>query len=262
MGRIPGVFCSLLLGLASSAAAQQLPSAAPTHITTPVEIVALTTDQEAQLTAWFAATAKWQEYDEKWRNRPVRDGWGRVVERMPPPDPPAWLTSHCQSIAADRLTGFDAITDQACRLLDDARASVGPSPGASPRNAEAPPKHSSFLTRVHLDGLWTSTATGSRSYGIIGSHVSLVDVGRLQVFGPPGVMLLTVPDETGGRRVTLGYTWGLSLRLADVRLGAPTKNMTLFLNVTKVFLASGAAAGSGTKGFDIVGFSLAPRKKR
>ena len=262
MGRIAGVFCSLSLGLATSAAAQPLPSAVSPPLATPVEIVALTPDQEAQLTTWFSAMAKWQEYDEKWRNRPVRDGWARIVERKPPPDPPAWLTGHCQSIAAARLTGFDAITDQACRLLDDRRASVDPSLGAAARNAEAPPKHSSFLTRVHLDGLWTTTASGSRSYGIIGSHVSLVDVGRLQVFGPPGVMLLTVPDEEGGRRVTLGYTWGLSLRLADVRLGAPTKNLTLFLNVTKVFLASGGAGGSGTKGFDIVGFSLAPRKKR
>jgi hypothetical protein len=96
-------------------------------------------------------------------------------------------------------------------------------------------------------------------YGIIGSHVSLVDVGRLQVFGPPGVMLLTLPDEHGGRRVTLGYTWGLSPRLADVRIGAAAKNLTLFLNVTKVFLKSGS---SNTRGFDTVGFSLAPRKKR
>ena len=33
---------------------------------------------------------------------------------------------------------------------------------------------------------------GSHSSGIIGSHVSMVDVGRSQVFGPSGVMLLTV----------------------------------------------------------------------
>jgi hypothetical protein len=72
-------------------------------------------------------------------------------------------------------------------------------------------------------------------------------------------MLLTLPDENGGRRVTLGYTWGISVRLADVRIGAPTKNLTLFLNVTKVFLATG---GNNSRGFDIAGFSLAPRKKR
>ena len=123
-------------------------------------------------------------------------------------------------------------------------------------------RHSSFLTRVHVDGLSTTTQDGSRFYGIIGSHISLVDVGRVQVFGPPGVMLLTVPDGNGGRKVSLGYTWGVSLRLADVGIGTPNKNLTLFLNVTKVFVASGASGAQGTKGYDIVGFSLAPRKKR
>ena len=39
----------------------------------------------------FAGMEKWQKYDEKWRNRPVHDYWERVVERKPPPAPPAWL---------------------------------------------------------------------------------------------------------------------------------------------------------------------------
>jgi hypothetical protein len=89
-----------------------------------------------------------------------------------------------------------------------------------------------------------------------------VDIGRIQVFGPPGVMLLTVPDGHGGRQVTFGYTWGLSVRLADLRVAAPTKNVTLFLNVSKVFLGSVESGASSSRGFDIVGFSIAPRKKR
>jgi hypothetical protein len=91
--------------------------------------------------------------------------------------------------------------------------------------------------------------------------VSLVDVGRLQVFGPPGVLLLSVPDGENSRRITLGYTWGVSLRLTDVRLFAPTRNMTLFLNVSKVWLDFGDER-SKFRGFDIAGFSLAPRRKR
>ena len=159
------------------------------------------------------------------------------------------------------MTGFDARVDHACRLVDDVRARPDQSAAPAPLDAEKT-RHSSFFTRIHIDGLWTTTQNGSRFYGIIGSHISLVDVGRLQVFGPPGVMLLTVPNGHGGRRVTFGYTWGLSLRLADVRVGAPTKNLTLFLNVTKVFVASGASGAQATKGYDIVGFSLAPRKNR
>jgi hypothetical protein len=262
MRKIPGVFCSVLLGLTTSAAAQQLaPAPVPPPAAITLEIAALTPDQDGQLAAWFAGMEKWQQYDEKWRNRPVHDYWERIVERKPPPAPPAWLPAHCQSIAAAGMTGFDDRVDHACRLVDDARARPKSSAGPAPITTEKR-RHSSFLTRVHIDGLWMTTQDGARFYGIIGSHISLVDVGRLQVFGPPGVMLLTVPDGRGGRRVSLGYTWGVSLRLADVGIGTPHKNLTLFLNVTKLFVASGAIAPQGTQGYNIVGFSLAPRKDR
>jgi len=263
MRQVPGVFCSLfILSLAKSAAAQPPASApVPPPARSAFEIAALTPDQERQLATWVSAMEKWQKYDEKWRNRPVHNGWGGIGERKAPPDTPAWLPGHCGALAEAHLTGFDGRSEQACKLVEDPRATLNPSILAA-QTAGEKAKHSSFLTRVHLDGLWTTTQNGSRFYGIIGSHVSLVDVGRLQVFGPPGVMLLTVPNGYGGRRVTFGYTWGLSLRLTDVRVGAPTKNLTLFLNVTKVFVASGASGVQATKGYDIVGFSLAPRKRR
>jgi len=263
MRHIPAVFCSLsILMLATSAAAQQLaPSPVPPAAATTFEIAAPTPDQDSQLTIWLAAMEKWQQYDEKWRNRPVRDGWARIVERKAPPDVPAWLPAHCAALAEAHLVGIDSRTERACRLVEDPRASQTPSMLAA-QTAGEHQKHSSFLSRVHIDGLWTTTASGPRSYGLIGSHVSLVDVGRLQVFGPPGVMMLSVPNGHGGRRVTFGYTWGMSLRMTDVRIGAPTRNLTLFLNVTKVFVDSGASGVQATKGYDIVGLSLAPRKNR
>jgi Ca2+/Na+ antiporter len=45
-------------------------------------------------------------------------------------------------------------------------------------------------------------------------------------------------------------------------MGAPTKNMTVFLNISKVFLGSTDTAAGNSRGTDIVGFSIAPRKKR
>ena len=262
MRKIAGVFCPLLLsGLATSAAAQQAPAPAPPPAATTLEISALTPDQDGQLAAWFAGMEKWQKYDEKWRNRPVHDYWERIVARKPPPAPPAWLPAHCQSIVAADMTGFDDRVDHACRLVDDARARPDPSAGPAPITTEKT-RHSSFLTRLHIDGLWTTTQDGARFYGIVGTHISLVDVGRVQVFGPPGIMLLTIPDGNGGRRVSLGYTWGVSLRLADVGIGTPNKNLTLFLNVTKLFVSGGATGVQGTQGYNIVGFSLAPRKDR
>ena len=165
----------------------------------------------------------------------------------------------CQSIVAARMIGFDDRVDHVCRLVDDPRR---PDPAAGPAPVTSEKARQSFLTRVHIDGLWTTTQDGARFYGIIGSHISLVDVGRVQVFGPPGVMLLTVPDGHGGRRVSLGYTWGVSLRLADVGIGTPNRNLTLFLNVTKLFGARRRDGSPGPQGYNIVGFSLAPRKDR
>jgi hypothetical protein len=256
--RALALFCSLLLGLTNAAVAQQRsPPESSSPSDTPA-YVPLSLEQDRELTTWLSAMEKWQRYDAKWQNRPVRNVWGRIVSRKPPPVAPDWLEPHCAAAAAAHILELEARTQTACRLLADARASTAPVPSAV--QAETPPAHSSFLTRLHLDFLSTTTSTSGRLYGIVGTHISLVDVGRLQIFGPPGVILLTVPDR-GGRRVTLGYTWGVSVRLMDMRLGAPTKNVTLFLNVTKVWVDSGIPA-SPHGGFDIVGFSIAPRKKR
>jgi hypothetical protein len=263
MGRVLAIFCSTFLGLATTAAARQL-SSPDTHLATSTfEIVPLTPDQDAQLTTWLAAVKKWQQYDEKWRNRPARDGWGRIAERRPSPTAPDWLAPYCASVAAAGLTGLEERTEIACRVVADPRASFAAvPPPLTARLDQEKPSHSSFFSRLHFDGMWSTTSTNGRLYGIVGTHMSLVDIGRIQIFGPPGVMLLTIPDGYGGRRVAIGYTWGLSIRLGDVRMNAPTKNMTVFLNISKVFLGSTDTAAGSSRGYDIVGFSIARRKKR
>ena len=263
MGRLLIAGLSVVLLAVAPVGAQNLPPSEVPAGSSSFDIPAPTPEQEAQLTAWLAEVKKWQQYDEKWRNRPVRNGWAQIVDRKPAPPAPEWLTAQCDLMHAARLSGYDERLDIGCRVLDDPRASFAAVPvplGVSPDAEKSP--HSSFFTRLHFDGMWSTTSTHGRIYGLVGTHMSLVDIGRLQVFGPPGVMLLTVPDGYGGRRVTLGYTWGLSVRLADVRVGAPTKNVTLFLNISKVFLGSAENETSSSRGFDIVGFSIAPRKKR
>jgi hypothetical protein len=234
------------------------PSAPP--LVDAISAPPLTAGQDRELKAWVSAMEKWLRDETKWHNRVKHDDWGRVVARRPRPDAPSWLAGYCASAAG--AADLSERTSKACRLHADPQAEIASTRAAKPQiDAEKPPKHSSFLTRVHLDGLWTTASTDGRIYGLIGSHISLVDVGRLQIFGPPGVILLSVPDG-GSRRISLGYTWGVSIRLADVRVFAPTKNMTLFLNMSKVWVGGEAGDQRNTRGFDIVGFSLAPRKKR
>jgi hypothetical protein len=252
--------CSLLLGLDTASAQEVLapepPPADPSSVT-------LSQEQDRELDAWLSAMTKWRRYDAKWSNRPARDGMGRIVEHRASPDAPEWLQEHCAAAAAAHILDLQPRTMTACRLLVDPRAALHAVPPAQAAQiaAEKPPKHSSFLTRVHLDGLWSTASNTGRLYGLVGSHVSLVDVGRLQVFGPPGVLLVSVPDSNGSRRIVLGYTWGLSVRLADVRLFGPTKDMTLFMNLSKLWLA-GSQDEQGTRGYEIMGFSIAPRKKQ
>ena len=262
MGRLLAILCAALLCPARTATAQKIPSG-ETGAPAAVEIVALTAQQDAELTTWLTALSKWQQYDEKWRNRPVHNGWGGIAERRPAPEAPEWLAGYCATVAAAGLSGFEERTEVACRVLADPRSSFEavPPPLSAPPDRENS-RHSSFLSRLHFDGMWSTTSTTGRLYGIVGSHLSLVDIGRIQLFGPPGVMLLTIPDGSGGRRISLGYTWGLSIRLGDVRMGAPTKNMTVFLNVSKVFLGPTEGATAPSRGYDIVGFSIAPRKNR
>jgi hypothetical protein len=253
--------CTLTFGLVAPSGAQERPGEVPEP--SPVAVFALTDHQVRVLRRWLSDMEKWQRYDARWHNRPAQNEWGRIVSRRPPPDPPQWLEAHCAAAAAADPAGLEEQTVIACRLLADPKTSLTSIPSAVQRrrlDAEKPPKHSSFLTRLHIDGIWSTAASNGRAYGLVGSHISLVDVGRLQLFGPPGVLLLSMPAGDGSRRLTLGYTWGVSVRLADVRLFAPVKNMTLFLNVSKVWV-NGRSGGGNVRGYDIAGFSLAPRKK-
>lgn len=257
------VTCFMWLGPVVGASAQTITPARSQASPLDPAFQGLSPDQDRELTEWLTAIDNWRRSVAKWYNGPAVDRFGRVVPRQPLPDSPAWLPSYCAAAAAAGVLPLDARVSRACRLLEDPRADVEGLPTglqALRSEAEKPRKHSSFLKRVHLDGLWSTAGTGSRSYGLIGAHLTLVDVGPVQIFGPPGVLLLTIPESDGSRRITLGYTWGVSIRLTDLRLFGK-RPMTLFVNVSKVWTGGGADNGVSA-GHDIVGFSLAPVKNR
>jgi hypothetical protein len=258
--RLLTLSCLVLLEVSAAANGQRLSPDPPPPTDTSLVLLQ---EQDRELGIWLSAMEKWQRYDTKWSNRPAHDSLGSIAVHRPPPDAPAWLGAYCTAAAAAHVLELDPRTKVACLLLEDPRTAIAavPTPVQAARLDAEKSKHSSFMTRVHLDGLWSTASSGTRLYGLVGSHISLVDVGRLQVFGPPGVLLMSVPDDGGSRRVTLGYTWGLSVRLTDVRLFGPTKDMTLFLNVSKVWMASGGDEQTA-RGYDMMGFSIASRKKR
>jgi hypothetical protein len=262
------VVLSLWLCLtAAGARAQDATPLPSTPILLPPFADALTAADERELDAWLDAMHKWQKMDKRWHNEPAHDPFGRVVTRVKQPDPPAWLQARCAPIAPAALATLPPPLGPGCRMLasltsDPTADAIRTATATARANAEKTVKNT-FLTRVHIDGLWTSTSSDSRIYGLVGSHISLVDVGRVQIFGPPGVLVLSVPDGTGSREIRAGYTWGMSIRLGDVRLFASTKNMTLFVTIAKVWMFGGSPVeGLQPGGFDIAGFSLAPRKHK
>ena len=268
MGRVRSIAASsCLLLLCAAPAAAQAPAPLPsTRILFPAPAPELTAGQARELVAWLSATEKWQRFEKKWPNQAAHDPFGRVVERPARPDAPAWLDGYCGVLGTERAAGLDTDAGRACRLqaglnVDLEAEAIRTSTEAARADREKIVKNT-FLSRIHLDGLWTTTSTDARFYGLVGSHISLVDVGRVQFFGPPGVIVLSIPDGHGSRQIRMGYTWGMSVRLVDVRLFAPSKNLTLFLSMTKVWIVGGTYDRLQAGGFDLAGFSLAPRRKR
>ena len=253
-----GAACLLSL-LPNASASAQTVAEPRVGILTP-EVPPLSVDQDHELSQWLAAMDKWQQLDARWQNRPVYDGWGHIVERKVSPAAPTWLAARCAALSDAHLMDLENRTADACRLLDDPRRRRAGQ--AVIVSSETPPKHTAFLSRVHIDVLATQSNTGSRLYGVIGGHISLVDMGRVQVYGPPGVMMMMVPTENGGHRVTFGYSWGASVRLADLRLRSAMKNATLYLNVSKVWMGSSERLANDQRGYDMVGFSISPRKQQ
>jgi len=257
--------CVLLLPAIPSRA-QDVAPLPSTRIVVATIPEALTDAERRELEAWLSNMRKWQRTDKHWHNEPAHDPFGRIVNRPMKPEAPAWLEARCAAIAPEEMKTLAGPLGAACRVKagfteDPVADAIRASTAAARREAEKVVKNT-FLTRVHIDGLWTTTSTDVRMYGLVGSHISLVDVGRVQFFGPPGVIVLSVPTSSGTRELRAGYTWGISIRLADVRLFAPSKNLTLFLTVTKVWVMGGPIGRLAPGGVDIAGFSLAPRKHR
>lgn len=117
------------------------------------------------------------------------------------------------------------------------------------------PTRTSFLQRMHLDGLWIPTSTGVGQYGLIGTHLDVASIGRVHLFGPPGMMMVLERAEDGGWRVRPELTWGVSLYLSDVRFPGSKHHAQLFFNLTKAWSATNFQTGR-----DMAGLSLSWKK--
>lgn len=266
MRRVLWLLVCALLSLGSRATAQELHL--PSHpVIVAVELPELSKEQRKELRRWLSEMREWREYDQEWYNKIPKGENGNLLRRRAKPEPPTWLAPLC---APEQIPFFADDLKEACSYILppnsflDAKAAELASQTQQTRSHKEQLIKGSFLSRLHVDGLWAQPEVGSgpRVYGLIGSHISLVDMGRWQFYGPPGIILVAVPTASG-RQLRIGYTWGMSYRVHDFRFPwshGKEQNASLFISVTKCWL-NAQIGGMNVGGMDLAGFSISPKRK-
>ena len=162
---------------------------------------------------------------------------------------PAERRQTCESMKEERRRQIDR-----CKTQEEKDADAQAERRREQAEREKPTR-TSFLRRLHLDGLWIPTSTGVGQYGVIGTHLDVGSVGRLHFFGPPGLMLVTEKTEDGWR-LRPSLTWGISLFIGGVRLPGAKDEAQLYFNFAKSWTAGNMQAGR-----DLAGLSLSWKKK-
>ena len=157
--------------------------------------------------------------------------------------------AYCQSLPEQKRRATETCKTPEERREDEYQRRV------AERLEKEKPTHTSFLKWLHFDGLWAPTTLGSGTFGLIGTHVTIANVGRVNFFGPPGVMLLL--EEVGGRRsIRPAMTWGISVYLIDFTPPGANHKAQLFLNLAK----GQTFGGDGRTGMDLAGLSMTWKK--
>src|SRR5690242_19239617 len=123
----------------------------------------LTSDQEQELAAWVDDMSHWLKQEKKSPNGPMHNNYGKIVPRRPEPPAPDWLASYCISVNGVSSTTAPKRVRQGCKMLaglsvDPEAESIRQQTLAQRADKEKVVKNS-FFSRVHIDGLWTTTSS-------------------------------------------------------------------------------------------------------
>jgi hypothetical protein len=222
--------------------------------------IALDAGEQRELRQWTDDVARYHRWYEQNRNRIAHDIFGFTSGRRELPPVPAWLAGKC-----DLLGYFDprpvGELPAGCDLLSYYRNDFTEDPAAvqaaltQKQNEQDP--HASFWKHVHLDAGWTSLDYRMHTYGLVGVHVTLPELAkRVQIFLPPGFLLLAVPDGRGGTSLQPAATIGVSVKMFAFEF-PQGKNGTAYFNLAKAYLIDGASGIGGSAAVDLLGLSFA-----
>jgi hypothetical protein len=270
------VWIVLILALGQPLAAQSsgtLPSK-PVATWAPAVVIDRQTLDEAAIDKWIQDYTRWREWADKWTNRrqwvthpfpypfwkESPEMFAYVAARRVEPQPPIGLEAAC--VSTPRSSGNRSRRVQACELLtvwkDDYATQQIRWAVATARAQKDDVSRSRFLEHIHFASLWSSVqgVGGGRAYGLAGIHATIDVKGRWQIYALPGVMAISVPNSRGQRVVTVGYDWGMAVRLGSLRVplaGVPVK---VHLNLAKVWMPE-----VGQR-LDMIGLSFSPNPNR
>ena len=209
---------------------------------------------------------EWQEQEKDWRKHRQQYAnyvmyQGRLVHESRP-EPPAWVAGYCApgpgSDSANRWTTVCVAYDDYVRY-DWTRHIEGPSvPVTFAVRAQSTRGDNRTFTEyllrnVHYDGPWTNSTNGARSYGVFGTHLTLPNIGRVSLWGPPGVLVVRGPGGT----MDVKMTWGVDIFVANLPIGT-SYTLPVYLSIAKVFGTNGAQSttSSVNSGMNMVGLSF------
>jgi len=216
--------------------------------------------QRDDVTRWMEDVRDYASWYGRYRNRISRNIFGFISDRRPMPPVPTWLRVKCDALAEFVPPPAGLLAD-ACDLLSVYRSNFSIEPAAQQallaqqQNEQEP--HASFWKHVHLDAGWGSLDYRTQTYGLVGVHFTLPEIAkRVQIYLPPGFLLLSVPDGHGGRQFEPAATVGVSIKMFGFEF-PQNRFGTAYFNVAKAYVVNRASSMSTNAAVDLVGLSFA-----
>jgi hypothetical protein len=273
------LLCVIYAGTIDSQASAQTLDPLPARPTTVGPTwLAVSVDSESvdlnrrELEQWIAAYRAWQEWATKWLNKRQsvlhpfpypfwKDSPALFSYVAPPrvePAPPLWLESAC----APTLRESDLLAE-GCELLtvwkDDLSTRKIRAEIVKARAQKDEPTKMVWYEHVHFAGLWIDPQPQrglGGAYGLAGVHATIDVHDRWQIYALPGILAVSLPNWQGERIVTIGYDWGMAVRLFNFRVPFSSTPARAHLNLVKVWVPE-----VGQR-IDMVGLSLTLKKNR
>jgi hypothetical protein len=188
------------------------------------------------LRRWTREYAEWHAWFLQWRSRPEPGLFMSARARRPAPVPPSWLGDACAGAHVDAGPIVDA-----CRAFAEWNSRNEPAQLLAEQAVQAhaqreAPARTLWWERIHVDGLWPMTRSGSSAIGVAGMHSTMQVGERMQVFLAPGLIMMRVPTLQGQMTWSPATDWGFSYRLTDFRLPGMRRASSLHLNFVRVWL--------------------------